>query len=154
MVDNQAVQTVAPDARSFWYSGNLMKVLVDSRETAGQLAIVQSIAQPGFEPPLHVHSREDETFIVVEGLLQVTCGGEDHLLRSGQAIFAPRGIPHTFRVQGAQVRMITVITPGGFENFFRALALPDEDGQSPAPSWRPSFDRIAEVARRFAVELA
>jgi len=146
--DNSTVPVVDADARTFWYAGNFVQVPVDSADTDGRFAVVETVARPGSEPPLHVHHREDETFIVIEGEVQVTCGGKDYRLGAGDVKFAPRGIPHTFRILTPEARMVNVITPGGFENFFRTLGWPAGVGAMPPagsrrrsiawPRWRAS----------------
>ena len=46
--------------------GCLFTVLADSEETGGQFGLVESLSPKGAEPPRHIHSREDETFYVLE----------------------------------------------------------------------------------------
>jgi uncharacterized RmlC-like cupin family protein len=43
---------------------------------------------------MHIHTREDETFYVLAGEIEVTVGGERDVLRAGDSVFLPRGIPH------------------------------------------------------------
>lgn len=41
----------------------------------------------------------------------------------GEVVFVPRGKEHTFHVVGSQpARFVTMMTPGGFEGFFPAVA--------------------------------
>jgi hypothetical protein len=50
-------------------------------------------------------------------------------LGPGDAIFAPRGIPHARRRVAPGVgRELIVLTPGGFEQFFRDLAEAENNG--------------------------
>src|SRR5689334_10528804 len=83
---------------TFRYAGGLGTILIDGSETGGALAILEGVQRPGGEPPLHVHTREDETFYVIEGKMSVWVGGAIHHLSAGDSIFLPRGVPHTFRV--------------------------------------------------------
>ena len=46
-------------------------------------------------PPPHVHSREDEAFLVVDGEIEVTVGDEAIVVPAGGFAFTPRGVPHT-----------------------------------------------------------
>ncbi len=49
--------------------------------------------------------------------------------RPGEAIFAPRGVPHAQRrVEPGVGRELVVLTPGGFEQFFRDLAEAERNG--------------------------
>jgi mannose-6-phosphate isomerase-like protein (cupin superfamily) len=79
--------------------------------------------------PLHVHSREDELFYIVEGEHISTLGDEEFRLGPGEAIFAPRGVPHAQRrVEPGVGRELIVLTPGGLEQFYRDLAEAERTG--------------------------
>lgn len=82
------------------------------------------------DTPLHVHSREDELFYVMEGEHLVTRGDDEFRLRPGEAIFLPREVPHAQRrVVRGEGRQLVICTPGGFERFFRELAQADQEGR-------------------------
>jgi quercetin dioxygenase-like cupin family protein len=73
----------------------------------------------GGGPPPHIHHREDETFQILEGEYEFTVAGQTFVAGKGATIFAPRGIPHTYRYLGQTPgRLMCVITPAGFEGFF------------------------------------
>ncbi len=55
--------------------------------------MVEMLAPPGDQPPLHRH--QDEGFYVLEGELSLWAGDEHVVLRAGQFANAPRGVPHT-----------------------------------------------------------
>lgn len=90
-----------------------------SPATAGEMAVFETIVAPDAGPPLHIHSREDETFYVLAGLFQIWVGDRTLLAAPGATMFLPRGIPHTFRNIGkTDGRILCMATPGGFEEFF------------------------------------
>ena len=60
--------------QSVWYSGWLMTFLATGEETQGQFALIEAAARKGNVPPPHIHSREEETFYVLEGELTVFAG--------------------------------------------------------------------------------
>src|SRR5262245_53044404 len=81
------------------------------------------------DTPRHVHGREDELFYVLEGEHVVEVGGEEHRVGPGGLVFAPRGIPHAQRrVVPGDGRLLVLTTPGGFEGFFRELAVAEREG--------------------------
>lgn len=43
--------------------------------------------------PMHQHPHEQLTY-VQQGELQLTCGGEQHILRDGDSCLVPGGVPH------------------------------------------------------------
>ena len=74
-------------------------------------------------PPLHLHPEQDEVFIVDEGEYRFQCGEELFLLKAGDSIFLPRGLPHTFRQLSATGKLRFLYTPAGrMEAFFAALS--------------------------------
>jgi len=57
-------------------------------ETGGALALWESLLPRGFSPPLHVHSREDEAFYVLDGELTFRLGDCRRSRNSALAHFA------------------------------------------------------------------
>jgi len=104
--------------------GSLMTVHVDSAATNGSSALIEMTGAPGFEPPFHSHKNEDELFYLMEGSLKVFRGEEELTLKPGESRFLPRGIPHTFKILSPTARWLVYMTPGGFEEFFRAVGRP------------------------------
>ena len=91
-----------------------MVIRVYGRQTLGGVSAVESHDVPGGGPPMHVHHREDETFQVLEGEYEWTVGGKTFVAQKGATIFAPRGVPHTYRYLGQTPgRLLCVITPAG-----------------------------------------
>lgn len=99
------------------------RILLDGRQTNGALALVEILGKSGDFVPPHIHHREEEVFHVIEGQLEVTCGGHKHELRAGDTFFAPRNIPHSPRFTGPTPgRVLVTMSPAGFERFFREAA--------------------------------
>jgi quercetin dioxygenase-like cupin family protein len=87
----------------------------------GQLAVYETVLPHGNTgPPLHVHRRTAEAFLVLGGKLEVTVGGERALLEPGAFAFAPPGVAHAFANGGdTEVRSLTIGGPAGVEGFIR-----------------------------------
>ena len=64
------------------------------------------------------------------------CGSGDavHVLRPGDAILAPRGVPHTVRAGDRGGRWLVTSTPAGFEAFVRAVGCPTRTAALPGPT--------------------
>ena len=76
-------------------------VKASAETTAGAVAVIELLAAQGAGSPLHVHSREDEWFYVIEGELTFWVGGERQR-RSGRDVrLRAQGIPHTFVVSSS-----------------------------------------------------
>jgi hypothetical protein len=65
----------------------------------------------------------------------------------GSVVFAPAGVPHTFRVESDHVHALMLSTPAGIEEMIRGLAEPAQWPWLPAPADGPrvSAERMAEV---------
>lgn len=110
-----------PDAAD--WNGVKYKTILSTEETGGKMSIVDSLSPVGSGPPLHVHTGEDETFIIVTGACKFHLAGEEFVRGPGETVFIPRGAEHTFQVVGDMpCRHIVILTPGGFEGFFAEMA--------------------------------
>jgi mannose-6-phosphate isomerase-like protein (cupin superfamily) len=104
------------------YGGQVINVKLSSEESGGELTVIEDLIPPKFGPPLHVHSRENETYYVLEGEFEFACG--DDTVRGGVGTFvhAPRGLPHRYlNVGDTPGRLLFSFTPAGIERFFGDL---------------------------------
>lgn len=92
-------------------------------DTGGSLAVVEHPFAVGAYVSAHLHTREDEYSIVVEGEIGFRSGDREVVLGPGGYITKPRGEMHAMWNAGtAPARMIEIISPAGFELFFRDVA--------------------------------
>ena len=95
---------------------------IDGEDTGGALSIVEHPFAVGALVPPHVHTLEDEYSIVLEGEIGFRLNDREVVLGPGGYIVKPRGEVHAMWNAGAvPARMIEVISPAGFEGFFREL---------------------------------
>ena len=136
-----------------WFFANLARVLVTPEESEGALGIVESTGAHGEMPPLHIHHEEDETFVVLDGELTVFTPGESLTLRAVDAAFAPKGVPHTYRVESERARWLVVSNPAGFASFVLAASDPAETNDLP-PADRPvDMERLLAAAETHGIEI-
>jgi mannose-6-phosphate isomerase-like protein (cupin superfamily) len=76
----------------------LNELVAGSDETNDTVCVMTSIGMPGDGPPPHIHTREDETFIIHEGVLDICQDDQTVTCHSGDMIFLPRGRRHYFRI--------------------------------------------------------
>jgi quercetin dioxygenase-like cupin family protein len=108
---------------------NILDVKVSGKDTAGDLAIYQSmLVSPKSGPPLHVHLYQDEIFYVLEGEYLFQVGEEKYELKPGDTIFLPRNVPHTWVQLQDTGKMIVILQPAGkMEEFFLKVASLDHN---------------------------
>jgi hypothetical protein len=104
-------------------------------------------------PPLHVHHRNDETFYVLEGELRLFLSDREIVLAPGQAAFAPRGVPHTYRVESDRARWIVINSPAGFEQFLRAAGEPAPAAELPPAGRHGDPAQLATAAADQGIEI-
>jgi mannose-6-phosphate isomerase-like protein (cupin superfamily) len=116
---------VAPDDKAFFDFGGLgVRWKIDARDTGGRFSVVHHpIAPRALAAPLHLHHNEDEYSYVLEGTLGALLGDDVVTAGPGTWVYKPRGEWHTFWNAGdSPCHIIEVISPGGFEDFFREVS--------------------------------
>ena len=135
------------DGQAVWFTTNRITVKATAEQTGGAFGLWEAVAAPGSSPPMHIHHAQDESFYVLEGAITVFCGEQTITGGPGSFVFLPRGVPHTFVVEGDQpARFIGLSTPGGAEGYFLAVGTePETDGLPPQrPLDIPLLQRWAE----------
>jgi mannose-6-phosphate isomerase-like protein (cupin superfamily) len=122
--------------------GERFKIRVSSAHTMGAYSVIEIVADPGNGVPLHIHSREDEHFIVVEGTLDIANGDRRWDAPAGTSVTVRRGVPHAWcNPSDTPLRMLVVFSPGQIDGLFRALAGVDD------------VDKITDIAARYGTKL-
>ena len=129
--------------RLSWLGESVLTVLVDAAVSNGQLTIVRTDGRLGDSAPLHVHTREDELFLMLQGSGTFWVGDTRKELSDGGVAWLPRDVPHTYRIDSEEAHFLTICTPSGFEGFFRAAG---HDLSTPrAPDWAITPTSMSEA---------
>ena len=103
--------------------GNLIRVKLNGSDTDWAYAIMEDTAAPQAGPPLHRHTREDESFYVLEGYYRFAVDGQEINAGPGTFVYAPRGTAHTFQNIGQTPgRLLVTVQPAGLEVFLADLS--------------------------------
>jgi quercetin dioxygenase-like cupin family protein len=103
--------------------GGEITFIVRGEQSNGALAALEAVNAPGEGPPLHVHTREDETVYVLEGDFRWKLGDDLSETGPGSFVFIPRGLAHTWEVVGDRPgRALITFAPAGMEGFFDRLS--------------------------------
>ena len=138
------------DARRVLDSVDTVKIAAS--QTGSLFSLVEWEESLGWGPPVHVHEREDEAYYVLSGDVTFFVGDEVIPASEGTLVYAPRGLPHSLRIDSDRAKALQFIVPGGFESFFiETFPSVTEDVD---PTDEPAdLDRIAEAAARYGVTL-
>ncbi|MEN9998631.1 MAG: hypothetical protein RI922_1621 [Bacteroidota bacterium] len=111
--------------------GDNITVKFTGEDTNKQFAIVQQKNQPGTGLPPHVHSNEDEVFKLIQGQVKFRLNNQEHVLSAGDAVFCPRGIPHSWEVIGDEQAVVDLtIIPAGMEKMFAEISAIDNQKEN------------------------
>ena len=148
MTTPQIVPVQQPVLREF--PGGYLRFLVSPDQTGGTFALVEYTQIKGTEPPRHIHTLEDETFYVLDGIVRFEIGDTVITGGAGQAAFAPRNVGHQYILQTEQASILTLITPGNFVNYMIETSQPIDEipTQLQAPQGPPPPEVIAQVLKR------
>jgi quercetin dioxygenase-like cupin family protein len=140
-----------------WFQDSLVTIRVSTSDGQDGISVLEHSVPYGFSPPLHLHRTEDEVFDVLEGEFRVKIKDQEHRLGAGDILLAPKGAPHTYRVESALGgRCLTITVRGDFERFVRAVSLPAERPELPEPAGPPSADTVEALratAAKYGIEL-
>lgn len=141
----------AAGSRAVWWLDSQVDIKLTRSQTDGHLGMWTFQARRGAASPMHVHHREDEQFLLVEGQARFIIGEQRLDAGPGDLVFLPREIPHAYLITSETARGIGSVTPGGFEAYFTDLATPVRTGE-PEPS-PPSIEAMADGAPRYGIEI-
>jgi len=142
------------EGEAIWFLGVLAIIKATGETTDGRVVVIEHLAPEGAGSPLHVHTREDEWFYVIEGELSLWVDGRLIKAPAGSFVYGPRAVPHTFTVTSPHARFLLVTEPAGFENFMRALSEPAKTLTiPPVASEPPDFERLTRIAADYGIEI-
>lgn len=136
---------IPPDqGETFDFGGLGIDWKIDGSDTGGRFSVVHHpIAPRALAAPLHYHHNEDEYSYVLEGTLGALLGDDVVEAGPGTWVYKPRNQWHSFWNAGdTPCHIIEVISPAGFENYFREVA----------QAWG-DMERFAEINAKYSLEM-
>lgn len=126
---------------SYWIFGGNLQIISDEQETASKYDLILGIFVPGTEVPLHLHTKYSESVYVETGELTVYMKDKTTVLKAGEHVFIPTGVPHAIVASGNTVtKALTIAAPGGFAKLIRAVGKPSPE----QPNDMGLFMKVAE----------
>jgi len=138
--------------------GDTYTITVAGKETNDRFCVIDMHIPPGGGPPPHRHDFE-ETFILLEGEMEVTFRGEQSTVRAGDTINVPSNAPHQFHNSSKNpVRMICICSPAGNDSFFVEVGVPVATRTTPPPDLDAKqmaefLEKVKAITPRYHTEL-
>ncbi|WIX82650.1 cupin domain-containing protein [Amycolatopsis carbonis] len=125
------------------------------QNNGGEVAILEHPFAVGSITAPHRHTREDEHSIVLAGHIGFRSDDAEVVLGPGGYITKPRGELHAMWNAGKTPgRIVEIITPGGFETYFRELSdllLAHADGTLGDAKNLHETDEFARLATKYGL---
>lgn len=112
------------------FKGMTLKILLSSSDTNGLQAVFEDIVEPGLGPGRHIHHKQDETFLFLEGTFDVEIDGQLYKMSAGDTAFIPKGTIHGWKNVGDGIgRLRYIFSPAlNIEEMFRDISSANEFG--------------------------
>ena len=143
------VKLVTPDDGLEGFLGSIgVRWLIDGAEAGERFSLVEHPMSPrALAAPLHRHTREDEYSYVLQGRMGALLGDDVVEAGPGDLVFKPRNQWHTFWNAGDEpCRILEIISPAGFEQFFAELDAMGGALQAPP-------EALGELSQRYGLEM-
>ncbi len=143
------------EGRTIAVVGDVYRFLATGDDTNGKYAMWEAVVPPGGGPPPHVHSREEESFYVLDGEITFTVNGERIVATAGMFANMPVGTPHSFKNESNKpAKMLISVAPAGLEQMFFECGVPVEQGATTAPPpTKAEIKKMMEIAPRYGIEI-
>jgi len=134
---------------SVHYMAHTFSFLSTGKETDGAFSLIHCYFRKGFTPPPHYHKLEDESFYILEGEINFQVGDKKIKAGAGELVVMPRNVPHHFDLITETAKALLLITPAGFETFFREFGRPAQTlDLPPIPTTNPRKEMFDAMHKR------
>ena len=138
--------------------GDTYTISVAGEDTNDRFCVIDMHVPPGGGPGPHRHDFE-ETFILLDGEMEVTFRGKKSTVHAGDTINIPSNAPHQFHNASSEaVRMICICSPAGNDKFFLEVGVPVATRTTPPPrldekQMAEFLEKAKAIAPKYRTEL-
>jgi quercetin dioxygenase-like cupin family protein len=133
-----------------FFVGDTYTTLLSGAQTGGTFAMLEALVPAQTGPPPHIHHAEDETFILLDGVVNFHVLHDVHRAEPGSVVFVPRGSRHHFSNAGDSVaRMLFMYSPAGMEGMFAEVGSPGSRGKQAPPLSASDLEALTRVAEKY-----
>lgn len=144
--------TTAPSSRVYALVGSRVEFVLTPEQSGGKLAAITVDLvplDPG--PPPHTHTREDETFYVLDGPVVFSDNGVERELQTGQCFFGPRNRMHKFRnPQDKPAKLLCLFEPVD-DGFYGYIPVVCDAGKPNGPPSESHIKCVLENGPKFGI---
>jgi len=144
------------EGRATWTLNGLDITKASAAETGGAYGLMEQLVTAAANPPMHIHTDEEEAFYVLDGELELEVDGAVARATPGTYALVPRGAAHTFRVLTDTARVLVLASApggapgGGVAEFFEAVGEPAPAPVLPAPT-APDPEVVVATGGRYGI---
>lgn len=100
------------------------RILTAAAETEGRHDLTDNVQAPGARTPGHLHTRYEERFWVVSGLITVWTEDDTVVLRAGDYYAVPMNVAHAVQAGPDGARALQISSPAGFAELIARAGTP------------------------------
>lgn len=130
--------------------GDTYTTLLTGAQTGGAFSLLEALVPPRTGPPPHRHNAEDETFVLLEGTLEIHVGDDAYRAEAGAVVLVPKGTVHHFANVGEGLaKMLFLYSPAGMEGMFPEIGAPGTRGVQAPPLTPEDVAALLGAAERY-----
>jgi len=114
------------EGENYNYSQDHCFVKLSSRDTKGELCLIEDTLKPGFHLARHHHKIMTEVFYMLVGELELIFDDETIMLREGDTITVPPNVWHEANCKDGG-KMLTIFKNGEFDIFLDQLSTMNQE---------------------------
>ena len=114
------------EGENYNYSQDHCFIKLSSRQTNGELCLIEDTLKPGFHLKRHHHKIMTEVFYMLVGELELVFDDETILLKEGDTMTVPPNVWHEATCTDGG-KMLTIFKNGEFDIFLEELSKMNED---------------------------
>lgn len=142
--------------KAYGVVGHVYRILSNTDQTGSDYTLVEALIPPEDQgPPPHTHTKEDESFYVVDGDFTFFIGDSEIRAKTGDFVHGPRNVRHTFRNNSNnRGKLIVILHPSGFEKFFEEVGeTVKTDTQPPVQQSADHIENVINTAPKYGLTL-
>lgn len=154
-VNQEGLFVQSGQGSSYSMLGDLYTYKAVGEETGKAYALCELLMQPQSGVPPHFHAHEDEAFYIQEGEMEFQLDGQVIVATAGTFLHSPKGQLHQFKNIGSKpAKLLTWVTPAGFENFVREAGIPVTNGEAMPISVSPAdIEKVMATAPKYGITI-